>query len=398
MCGLIRVDAQCTSVCKAPRLALCTRGAHAHVRTHRHTCALTQADLIERVLEMKFLPGHNPEITSIRLTIDPVYAAQRPLVYYAAISLLHALGAVGVGLLGFERQYVLGQTFLFRSAFADSQAPRTAPIIFCHGLGIGFLHYLRVLRQLPSSSDVYLLESPNITMSLGAETQRSIADTQALVRAMLHADGHSSACLVAHSFGTIVPSWLLTASDPSISSLVESVVLIDPISLLLYDPAVAYNFVHRTPATAVEIMMSYFVSQVSKQQTHAPARTSVQLLFCSEFLRAGLWRRGSRCTMQCCRRHWESMALTRATHFRSCTSRTPSRVTSHGHTPRCSSKTFLQTFMCRYCCPGPTPLSLPVLCVLTWSSTALCRFPGHQAGQDPRNRLRGAEYPGEIVS
>ena len=274
MCGLIRVDAQCTSVCKAPRLALCTRGVHAHVRTHRHTCALTQADLIERVLEMKFLPGHNPEITSIRLTIDPIYAAQRPLVYYAAISLLHALGAVGVGLLGFERRYVLGQTFLFRSAFADSQAPRTAPIIFCHGLGIGFLHYLRVLRQLPSSSDVYLLESPNITMSLGAETQRSIADTQALVRAMLHADGHSSACLVAHSFGTIVPSWLLTARDPSLGALVESVVLIDPISLLLYDPAVAYNFVHRTPATAVEIMMSYFVSQVSKQQTHAPARTS----------------------------------------------------------------------------------------------------------------------------
>ena len=307
MCGLIYIDAKCTIVCKPPRLALCTRSVRAHVRTHRHTCDLTQADLIERVLEMKFLPGHNPEITSIRLTIDPIYAAQRPLVYYAAISFLHALGAVGVGLLGFQRRYVLGQTFLFRSAFVDSQAPRTAPIIFCHGLGIGFLHYLRVLRQLPSSSDVYLLESPNITMSLGAETQRSIADTQALVRAMLHADGHSSACLVAHSFGTIVPSWLLTASDPSISSLVESVVLIDPISLLLYDPAVAYNFVHRTPATAVEIMMSYFVSQVSTHQKHAPeARTSVLLLFYREFVRAGLWRRGSRCRKKCCRRLWES--------------------------------------------------------------------------------------------
>ena len=102
--------------------------------------------------------------------------------------------------------------------------------------------------------------------------------------------------------------------------------------------------------------------------------------------------------MQCRRRLWESMALTRATHFRSCTSRTPSRVTSRGHTPRCSSKTFLQTFMCRYCCPGPTPLSLPSLCVLTWSSTALCRLPGHQAVEDPRMGVRGAEHPGEIVS
>ena len=219
------------------------------------------ADLVQDLLELKCLPGHNPEITSIRLTLDPIHATHRPLVYYAAISTLHTLGTIGVCLLGFRRRELNGHTFLYRHA-ADATLPTsTAPIIFCHGLGIGFLHYLRVLQGLPSSSEVYLIESPNITMSLGAETQRSIADTQMLVRAMLEADGHASACFVAHSFGTIIPSWLLNSKERAVRGLVKSVVLVDPISLLLFDPAVAYNFVHRSPANSIEIMMSYFVSQ-----------------------------------------------------------------------------------------------------------------------------------------
>ena len=219
------------------------------------------ADHIEKILELKMQPGHNSEITSIRLTLDPIYATQRPLVYYFVIKLLHALGDIGVSLLGYRRRHVNGQTFLYRRATQAAVLQRTTPVVFCHGLGIGFLHYLRVLKGLPSSSDVYLLESHNITMTLGAETQRSVADTQALVGAMLCADGHGSACIVAHSFGTIIPSWLLNSRDAAVRALVKSVVLIDPISLLLFDPAVAFNFVHRRPTNATEIMMSYFVSQ-----------------------------------------------------------------------------------------------------------------------------------------
>ena len=217
------------------------------------------ANLVEKILGRNFLPGRNAEITSIRLTLDPIYATHRPIVYYAAIEVLHALGTIGVSLLGYRRREINGQTFLYRGPLDASLSKQMAPIIFCHGLGIGFLHYLRVLMHLPSS--VYLIESPNITMTLGAETQRSIADTQALVSAMLKADGHASACIVAHSFGTIIPSWLLNSKDEAVRALVESVVLVDPISLLLFDPTVAFNFVHRHPANSVEMMMSYFVSQ-----------------------------------------------------------------------------------------------------------------------------------------
>ena len=42
------------------------------------------------------------------------------------------------------------------------------PIVFCHGLGIGYLQYMMLLQKLPRDGDVYLLDFPNITMALGA--------------------------------------------------------------------------------------------------------------------------------------------------------------------------------------------------------------------------------------
>jgi len=144
---------------------------------------------------------------------------------------------------------------------AATGAKPTSPIVFCHGLGVGYVHYLWVLKNLPTTSPVYLLDFPNITMTLGAETQPSIGETLELIKTFLRTDGHKSACFVAHSFGSICVSWLLNSKDANIRSLVESVVLIDPISLMLFDPAVAFNFVHRRPSNSVEIMMSYFVSK-----------------------------------------------------------------------------------------------------------------------------------------
>jgi hypothetical protein len=38
-----------------------------------------------------------------------------------------------------------------------------------------------------------------------------------------------------------------TTSPSSVRGLVKSTVLLDPITFLLFDPAIAYNFLHRPP-------------------------------------------------------------------------------------------------------------------------------------------------------
>lgn len=54
--------------------------------------------------------------------------------------------------------------------------------------------------------------------------------------------------LIGHSFGTITTGWFVKRHP----SYVSHITLIDPVSLLLSQPEVAYNFLYRKPSTLIE--------------------------------------------------------------------------------------------------------------------------------------------------
>ncbi len=64
--------------------------------------------------------------------------------------------------------------------------------------------------------------------------------------------------LVSHSYGTVISTHLL--KTPSIAERIGPVVLIDPVSILLHLPDVAYNFTRREPIGANEHQLYYFAS------------------------------------------------------------------------------------------------------------------------------------------
>lgn len=70
--------------------------------------------------------------------------------------------------------------------------------------------------------------------------------------------GWDKVVLVSHSYGTVVSTHLL--KTPSTAPLIGSVVLIDPVSILLHLPDVAYNFTRRLPKMANEHQLWYFAS------------------------------------------------------------------------------------------------------------------------------------------
>lgn len=65
--------------------------------------------------------------------------------------------------------------------------------------------------------------------------------------------------LTSHSYGTIIAAHILR--DPMLSSRVSASLLVDPIPFLLHLPAVAYNFVYRSPRAANEWQLWYFASR-----------------------------------------------------------------------------------------------------------------------------------------
>ena len=75
---------------------------------------------------------------------------------------------------------------------------------------------------------------------------------------ILEQHGWSKFILASHSYGSVISSHLM--HDPKTSSMVGPVLLIDPVSILLHLPDVAYNFTCRTPKRANELQLWFFAS------------------------------------------------------------------------------------------------------------------------------------------
>lgn len=65
--------------------------------------------------------------------------------------------------------------------------------------------------------------------------------------------------LLSHSYGSVVSTHLLKFS-PSIQPRIAAVMLVDPVTILLHLPDVAYNFTRRKPKSANEYQLYYFAS------------------------------------------------------------------------------------------------------------------------------------------
>lgn len=217
---------------------------------------------LEKRMQCTFKEGYNPSVKCIRLTKDPVFVTHRPLVYYGGTIAIQFFGERSLRKLGFTPRTIAipgakAEVFYYRPALEPSFAGAT-PIVFIHGIGVGLTHYLPLLIHLPRNVPVYLLSWPHVAMRLHS-TVPSIPGTLRLIRTLLSNDGVREACFVAHSLGTAAVTWML--HDKESKKFVGSMVLLDPITFLLCDPTVAFNFIYRPPTNVLELVMSYFVSR-----------------------------------------------------------------------------------------------------------------------------------------
>ena len=139
----------------------------------------------------------------MRLTLDPVFATQRPFAFYAftyCINLAAYMALrsnMGWGL-GFRHLKEFdapssAQRIYYRPAPKTNSSiasggrggdgvygaggggggggermgsGKALPVVFVHGLGIGFAHYLALIAALPTEVDVFLVEWPYVTMQM----------------------------------------------------------------------------------------------------------------------------------------------------------------------------------------------------------------------------------------
>ncbi|KAF8967355.1 hypothetical protein BDZ97DRAFT_1804672 [Flammula alnicola] len=267
---------------------------------------------IEKIVGKELDEGHSSGdgLRSMRITLDPVLMLHRPLIWYMVVALDDAYTSVVLAYLGFKHytpcEPEWRRTFPPRLVlyFLSRSAPRGVvipywypahtsasklPIVFLHDIGIGLTHISHSFALL-FTMDIRMSEV--ITRGRGSRSSyrtraSSVEDADAEIRRPLisaqcetlapesRRTGWDPVLLSAHSYGTFVAGWIIRecvdsdlvdrstsgSTEPSVSAAIETIpgnclakkiahlVLVDPIPILLSNPAIAHNFLYREPST-----------------------------------------------------------------------------------------------------------------------------------------------------
>ncbi|KAF4500638.1 alpha beta hydrolase fold family [Fusarium agapanthi] len=238
--------------------------------------------LVEQRLGRKFEEGRG-NVKSLRLTIDGITTTYRSLVWYIIVFFLDQATHVAFRWHRFDfhrrprssalRVFPPRPQELFPGPKSPStrlsywHRPHTAedklPVVFFHGIGIGLWTYVRFLAGLHKTGDgngsvgVIALEILPISFRLTPAILDKTEFLAHMTSILEHHCWHKFA-LVSHSYGSVLTTHML--HEPSFQHRVPSVVLIDPVTIMLHLPDVAYNFTRRQPRRANEWQLWYFAS------------------------------------------------------------------------------------------------------------------------------------------
>ncbi|KAK0310132.1 hypothetical protein LTR82_014955 [Friedmanniomyces endolithicus] len=246
---------------------------------------------VEDLVGKQFPDGKGPA-KSLRLTLDPIEMEWRSLLWYGCMMIVDTI--THVRMLRYGMQYhgsfattwkvfpprPLAAVTSTKQSEATSLSywtrPHTSktrlPILFVHGIGVGVYPYVEFFHEL----DIALHDQPHgakdddgqvgimileILQTSSRLTPAILTSTEFLkqITTILDANCYDRFTLVSHSYGSVLSTHMLTS--PSLASRIASTLLIDPVTILLHMPDVAYNFTIRKPKSANEWQLWYFASK-----------------------------------------------------------------------------------------------------------------------------------------
>ncbi|CEI39646.1 hypothetical protein FVEN_g1932 [Fusarium venenatum] len=238
--------------------------------------------LLERRLGRPFEDGRG-NAKSLRLTLDGITTTYRSLLWYIIIFFIDQFTHLAFRWHGFEfyRRPRSSALCVFpprpQELFPGRQSPSSQlsywhrphtahdklPVVFFHGIGVGLSTYIPFLAKLCETGDgrgsvgVIAVEILPISFRLtpAIPDKREFLTQMTAILEHHHWDKFS---LVSHSYGSVLTTHML--HDSSLKHRVPSVVLIDPVTIMLHLPNVAYNFTRRKPKHANEWQLWYFAS------------------------------------------------------------------------------------------------------------------------------------------
>jgi hypothetical protein len=226
-------------------------------------------DALRERAGLTFGPGTNPNYVPRTFTLDAVNSLYRPMCAYAAVGLMRRGGCLLLRSLGF-REYVCirGLGYWHRPPDVDDDdvddddANGGRPFLFFHGIAPGghapylpmiFLGLLRGPRLSYRRRHVFLFENDPISYAVSSDALSEEDTVHGVLEAMGRHLGDRDASNAAtdrtrdldvcgHSFGSCQLTWMIKCAR--IGDRIGSLLLLDPVSILLSDPDVVTNFLY----------------------------------------------------------------------------------------------------------------------------------------------------------
>ncbi|KAF9652182.1 hypothetical protein BDM02DRAFT_3109605 [Thelephora ganbajun] len=246
--------------------------------THRHTID-EAVELIEKRSGSEIPEGSNPAVTPMLLTLDDVRISFRPFLWYIFVAVTHLLAHKLLEHHWGAEFNVHGDVeYMIRIPENwDPENPKTRPIVFLHGLGLGLFHYgILITGLLQRFSDRPLLVpiQSHISQRIFHNTFSRPLSKRATVEGIAGAmrkhgfvsegDGSYGAgvgdpitgvTMLSHSNGSFTHAWMLKAFP----HLISRSCFVDPVTFCLWEGDVCYNFFYKACKTGFDMLMYYFV-------------------------------------------------------------------------------------------------------------------------------------------
>ncbi|KAL7539122.1 hypothetical protein ACHAWF_006308 [Thalassiosira exigua] len=211
--------------------------------------------ILETKVGLTFEPGTSPDYRPRAFTFEEIKSLYRPYSVYASVALMRAFANCVLYVMGF-RHYTCqrGLRYWHRPARRrPMERVADPPFLFFHGIAPGGhapylpMLFLGVLRGPLShwDRDVFFFENRAISYALCFDSlseDDTVHGVSEAVRQHLDDATGRNLTLCGHSFGSCQLTWMM--KSPEIEKRVRSLILLDPVSILLSEPDVIVNFLY----------------------------------------------------------------------------------------------------------------------------------------------------------
>lgn len=216
---------------------------------------------------LTFEEGKNTNFVPRCFTFEKVNSLYRPYGIYASVQLMRFSANCVLYALGFRR-YSCERGLIYwhrpatkqRSHFSNGKRPvqnQLSPFLFFHGIAPGGhapylpMIFLGMLRSHLQQRDIFFFENKPVSYALCMDALSECDTVHGVIEAVnQHLDEASANRLTVcgHSFGSCQLTWIV--QSPQLRDRLESLILLDPVSILLSEPDVMINFLYtRTDST-----------------------------------------------------------------------------------------------------------------------------------------------------